>query len=91
MIKLRQRYKAAGDVFKALTDKAEWDVDTAVAFLEKVPDADVEEVVRCKDCRFFKHDGTNDEWYCRKSGADLEYVEALTHFCSYGERRADYE
>lgn len=42
-IKLKKRYKYAGDVFKKLIDIG-FDVKTATAFLNEVKDADIEEV-----------------------------------------------
>lgn len=55
--------------------------------LEDASDVDVVEVVRCKDCKFF-----------RRYGFRLEYAECIKFdfydttedgFCSYGERRED--
>ena len=48
-IKLNKRYKYAGDIFKKLVDVG-LDIEAATAFLNEVEDADVVEVVRCKDC-----------------------------------------
>lgn len=59
--------------------------------IAQMPTIDAVPVVRCNDCKHFKHDETNDEWYCKKSGADIEYVDSLTHFCSYGERKEGAE
>jgi hypothetical protein len=57
-IKLNKRYKYAGDIFQKLIGIG-FDVETATAFLNEVEDADVVEVVRCKDCKhsreFDKH------------------------------------
>ena len=50
-IELVKRVKYAGDVFDALVNQAEWDIDTAAAFLERIPDADVVPVVRCRECK----------------------------------------
>lgn len=54
---------------------------------QQKPTIDAVEVVQCDKCKHFKHDEANDEWYCKKSGADIEYVDSLTHFCSYGDRK----
>ena len=35
------RYKAAGSVYSALVNKAGWDCDTAKAFLDDIPDAEM--------------------------------------------------
>ena len=44
-----------------------------------LPDADVVEVVRCKDCKFYQ----TDHW-CTRVALGIMYEE---DFCSYGERR----
>ena len=36
---LIKRIKYAGDIFEALVKQCEWDIDTASAFLESIPDA----------------------------------------------------
>lgn len=54
--------------------------------------ADVEEVVRCKDCKWFA-DNNGGEWY----GCQMFHVVRITpedapkpdDFCSYGERREE--
>ena len=48
--------------------------------------SDVEEVVHCRDCRFFNHefDGVG---LCNYAGIHLDHMEY--GFCSYGERRAE--
>lgn len=49
--------------------------------LADIPSADVVEVVRCKDCRYWNHE--TDLTYCSKKtwlGTDAE------DFCSFGER-----
>ena len=52
--------------------------------IENEPTADVEEVVRCKDCLFclesYRH-----EHYC-SAMTNANYVN-LDHFCSYGKRK----
>ena len=48
-IKIKRRVKYAGDVHQALVDLG-WDACTAADFLNSIPDADAEIVVRCKDC-----------------------------------------
>jgi hypothetical protein len=77
-IKIKKRYKSAGDIMPKLLDLG-FDYETACDFLNSIKDADVEEVVRCKDCKHFISDicrldfGLN---LCRKDD-----------FCSYGERK----
>lgn len=60
--------------------------------LAKVPAADVAEVVRCKNCKWFA-DNNGGEWY----GCQMFQVVQITpedapkpdDFCSYGERKED--
>ena len=60
--------------------------------LIQAPEADVVEVVRCKDCEYWKDTSsdtvTEDHWgECRKPLGDYSYCEtAEKDFCSYGER-----
>lgn len=49
-IQLKKRYKSAGDVFNALLAVG-FDPETASSFLNDINDADVVEVVRCKECK----------------------------------------
>ena len=54
----------------------------------RMPAADVVEVVRCKDCDWYREDGgicVNAK--CSKSYYGCRVREQ--HFCSYGERRSD--
>ena len=51
------------------------------------PTADVVEVVRCKDCKYFEADDEGFYYYCVAStGLDCKMP---IDYCSYGERRAD--
>lgn len=83
-IKLKKRFKYAGDIYKVLLD-TEWDAETAAAFLNSIPDADVEEVVRCKKCKHTDTDGCG-AIYCEKWDR-WEMPEDF--FCGYGERKYD--
>ena len=50
-------------------------------WIDKMPSADVVEVVRCKDCRYWNH--KTDLTYCEKKswlGTDAE------DYCSFGKR-----
>ena len=83
-IKLNKRYKYAGDIFPKLIDIG-FDIETATDFLNNIKDADVLEVVRCKDCK--KH-GSRECIVNRKM--DIMGHPTTTKansFCSYGERR----
>lgn len=61
-------------------------VSIAKRIIEGLPVVDVVEVVRCKECRWFRReentsssfDGSCDARYCETNGDD---------YCSYGERR----
>ena len=54
--------------------------------LMNVPSADVVEVVRCKDCKYYRHDVDKDggSWDCCSEHG--EFV-TPTDYCSYGERK----
>lgn len=63
------------DYEDGFTSYSQLNIDTAET-------ADVVEVVRCKDCRYWDHE--TDLTYCEKKlwlGTDA------TDYCSYGERR----
>ena len=52
--------------------------------IEKMPTADVVEVVRCKDCAdWIPQCGNNGSHYC----ATMDSFMKPTDYCSYGERR----
>lgn len=53
-----------------------------VSVLDKQPTADVVEVVRCKDCKFFT--GKDYDGCCIKNGLATRYA---YDYCSYGERK----
>ena len=59
--------------------------ELADAIADKVPAADVVEVVRCKDCKRFVHNKEARVKYCKLELANLKVDE--NHFCSYGERK----
>lgn len=56
----------------------------AAKLLDTVPIADVQEVVRCKDCNFFKID-TFGQNICVRQFNTIRMNE--NDFCSYGERK----
>ena len=55
--------------------------------IDSEPYADVAEVVWCYYCKHFRHDECNDEFWCKKTGADIERKDIASHFCGYGERK----
>ena len=82
-LKLKKRYKAAGDVFNALLAVG-FDPETASAFLNDINDADVVEVVRCKDCKkVWGEVNQHCDVYC---GLHKRWFDKNA-FCSYGERK----
>lgn len=54
-------------------------------FVESIPTADVVEVVRCKDCVFFKESEKPHNYYCEWCGKHLDVYEC--DYCSRGIRR----
>ena len=85
-IKLNKRYKYAGDIFPKLIDIG-FDIETATDFLNNIKDADVVEVVRCKDCKRCyekrtKH-GNQLMRFCMRMDGN-EYQVNANDFCSYG-------
>lgn len=51
---------------------------------QSILNADVERVIRCKDCRLAKESNHFDGWYFCKNN---QMTHQPTHFCSYGERK----
>lgn len=54
--------------------------------IDKIPTADVAEVVRCKDCNFVYFNSDSETYHCKRRGYYSEAVKP-TDFCSYGERK----
>lgn len=85
-IKLNKRYKYAGDVFPKLIDIG-FDIETATDFLNNIKDAEVVEVVRCKDCKrcYEKRTKPNNQLmrFCMRIDGN-EYQVNANDFCSYG-------
>ena len=71
----------------------------AKRLLAEIPAADVVPVVRCKDCKHFKHYGKTSllidgehikaGWCYRRVRYNEEYRMPPDGFCSYGERKDD--
>ena len=49
---------------------------------DELPSADVVEVVRCRDCKYFEPDGPYDSWCHGWSGMTVD-----DGYCSFGERK----
>lgn len=65
----------------------EFDEDYADDIVDRLPTADVQEVVRCKDCIFGKYDDDLNMILCKRiyNLSNGEYVyNDLNDFCSYG-------
>ena len=85
-IKLNKRYKYAGDIFQKLIDIG-FDIETATDFLNNIKDADVVEVVRCKDC--IHRDPEDKKCDCSFQAKGGIFPMDDNDFRSYGERRTD--
>lgn len=58
--------------------------------LEDASDADVVEVVRCRDCEFGEVDDPDlnpYQYLCHHNGSDCNHA---LHFCSYGKRKKNH-
>lgn len=88
-IKLNNRYKYAGDIFPKLIDIG-FDIETATDFLNNIKDADVAEVVRCKNCKrcYEKRTKRNNQLmrFCIRMDGN-EYQVNANDFCSYGAQK----
>lgn len=61
-------------------------------WLKGYPAADVVEVVRCKDCKYYDTTFIKERKMCWRKDSDgliAAYVCLQEDFCSYGERRED--
>jgi hypothetical protein len=71
--------------------KGSFSTPLIIAAIENAPKADVVEVVRCKECSFFKRDTD----YCKKRNKGYCFwdntIKTKTHYCSYGERKEGAE
>lgn len=69
-------------------DYSDITVAHAISKIKEIPAADVVEVVRCKDCKYWiaGHISDNDTFYPPKC-ALVRDERSNDDFCSYGERR----
>ena len=89
-----EKYIKAADCEKYFYEHLD-DVHIAAAMnaIDEMPAADVVEVVRCKDCKYFNH----KELECRcdemvsdlEGGASYRLNFYLDDYCSYGVRKGD--
>lgn len=78
-----------------LSDDKDDIVEQAIGLIDHLPSADVVEVVRCKDCKFYYYygktslliDGNNIKagWCRRRMRYDEDYRMLPSDYCSYGE------
>lgn len=83
---------ASDVVSRGVYEQVQWERDMAMQQLEEhgIPfgaKADVVEVVRCKDCKYYKHFKGLGNWCHRRIRSDIEYHTKTTDFCSFGERK----
>lgn len=67
--------------------------ENMVEFVKEQPTADVVEVVRCKDCKYFEIDEEDELGECKCGNMAMSYCGVLypqrNDFCRYGERKCD--
>lgn len=92
------RYIDIDKLSKMIEARAETLVEGKEAFyyianwLNKLPPADVAEIVRCKDCKYFEEEQRkNHQGVCMCGEKDTthasEFYPYADDFCSYGERK----
>lgn len=84
------------EAFETDTDMQKWDSGCWIRYkmfenqIEKMPTVDAVEVVRCKDCKWWK---SNYMWDGRERKVCIieayEPVRSGDHYCSMGERREE--
>lgn len=58
--------------------------DDAMALIDTIPAADIAEVMRCKDCRYYQDAKINKKGFLICPASGMEITE--TDYCSYGSR-----
>lgn len=71
-----------------------YDANSVLDSIDEQPTVDAVEVVRCKDCKWYKPgDLFTDIMFChrlkKENGKPAKYNFCGDDFCSYGERRTD--
>ena len=95
-----QRLIDAEKVYEVLTDyyhhRTEIQHEALKEAISKVPTVDAVEVVRCKDCKWYKESNHSELYpmrFCYRlkndDGVPVGYNWADNDFCSYGERREE--
>ena len=79
-IKLNKTYKCTGDIAKELIEHSDWMIEDVMEFVNSIKNADVVEVVRCKDC-----DVPHNKW------TGCPHLNGLIpqpmFYCAFGERK----
>ena len=99
---MRTKRLIDANALKDLRDKfirGEIHFDDEYDMVDRCPTVDAEVVVRCKDCKHFKHYGKTSllidgehikaGWCYRRARYNEEYRMPPDGFCSYGERKDD--
>ncbi|MBQ3195959.1 MAG: hypothetical protein IJB65_05775 [Clostridia bacterium] len=88
---MADKYVKLNDIIDTLEN--EWGYEGMREDLEKLPTADVVEVVRCEDCMYFEIDVEDELGLCKCGYMAVSYDGELyprrNDFCSYGERSTD--
>ena len=82
------------DEMRIRAEQAAFSFVEASMTAKKMPTIDAVEVVRCKDCRHYKHSAVADRNMCfRKDvdGVQVCYDFQPNDFCKYGKRRTEVE
>ena len=76
------KIKLTGLTFEDINNEVYFSLSDVRKAIEQTPTADVVEVVRCKDCKYWQQ--VNAERHaCYYHGHEMDYDE----YCSYGERK----
>lgn len=65
--------------------------DNIVQLMKDAPEADVVEVVRCKDCKYYETDIWDGEILCGCGNSSGLNDDKPDGYCCYGERRKENE
>lgn len=64
-----------------------YDTNAFLDSIDNAPTADVVDVVRCKDCKYYEQAKVNNKGFLICPASGMEITEA--DYCSYSERRND--
>lgn len=93
VLNMIEREPAADVVSRGVFEQVKWERDMAMQQLEEhgIPFGgeadDVVNVVRCKDCKYFKHFKGCGNWCHRRIRTDIEFHTKTNDFCSWGKRK----